>query len=279
MENNLKTFRYTYIFKNLGVVYLLFLALGIWITFAFDGPIIFLFILLGVGGLGIVMYMTTSVTISNEEISARTLTGSNALRWSEIDSVTSTISSFKLVNMDGDISVRVNSRLDGYTEIFGLLYQKRADLFDANKFKLFSKNIATQVIGLVVYGLLFVVGVLRYVFGRDWTSIGMIVVFGSSVFYLLKNLLITPKGITLEPNTLTLQYFRKISSYSRDDIGSIMFGRSGVLIILKNNLHMVLPNFSASPILIYFVLKRWFENSIVKSASDSHFSYNIGLST
>ena len=257
MQSNEKTFRYTYILKNLGVVYLLFLAIGFWITFAFDGPVFFIFVFLGVGVLGIIIYVTTSVTVFGEEISGRTLMVSRALRWSEIGSIKSTSSSFKLVNIDGDITIRVNARMDGYAEILDLLYQKRGDLFDANKFKSFSKSITALFAGLISYCLLFLLSMLRLVFGRDWESAGFSIVFGLLVFYMLKGLFFTPKNITLEADALTLQYFRKTNSYLRDNIASILFSGSQVSIILKNNSHIVISGFSASPIVIYFVLRRW----------------------
>ena len=267
MQTIEKTFRYTYILKNLGLVYLLFLAIGTWLTFAFDGFITFPIILLGVGVLGIVLYLTTSVTISNEDVSARTLTGSRTLRWSEIGVIKSTSSFFKLINVDGDTSIRINSRLDGYAQIFGLIYQKRGDLFDVNKTNSFSKKVIKHIVALLFSALMVIFFVLLFIFSKDFKFVGLSIVFGLSVFYELNGLLFTPESITIEENAVTLKYFNKTNSCSRDDIALIAFDGSHVSIIKKDNSHITVSDFPASPFVIYFVLKRWFEKPTTMQAS------------
>lgn len=274
MESTEKTFRYTYILKNLGVVYLLFLALDVWLTFAQDGPIFFLFILFGVGVVGAIIYITTSVTISNEDVSGRTLTGVRILKWSEIGAIKSTNSSFKMINVDGDISIRVNSRLDGYMEIFRLLYQKRADLFEYDKHNPFSRSVSSNIATVTIQLFLLIVSIANLVLlilnmGNSYFHILFIFV-GVGSIYTLINWFFSPQSITMHPNSLTVKYFHKTNLYSKDDIVSIYFGRALAIVNLKSNKRVTfsLSGFAQSPTVIYYVLQTWHPAAFVKLTND-----------
>jgi len=253
----------------LGVVYLLFLALGTWLIFAFDGPMVFLLILLGVGAFGIILYITTNVTVSNDEILARTLFGEKTIKWSEIGSFKSTRNSLKLMNADGDTTIRINSRLDGYIAILYMLYRLRDNLFDTSSLKAFSKNKTKLLINLLVYILVFAFVIIRYIFSGDWESILWGIGLGAAIFYSLYSMLFLPQVMILESDTIFLKYLTKTTSISRNDIASILSNGNQVSIILREGTQISVSDFEQGPFVVYSTLMRWHEPSHAKQTGFS----------
>lgn len=132
MEAKEKTFRYSYILKNLGALYLIFLVIVLVISLAGWDPVFLICdgVMLGGGLIFVTWYLTTSVSTSEFGIATKTIFGSKSLQWSEIGNFSSQGSSIRLCTNDGGRVLSIDSRLDGYNEIFELLYQKRPDLFD-----------------------------------------------------------------------------------------------------------------------------------------------------
>jgi len=269
MQSTEKTFRYTYILKNLGVVYLIFLALGFWLTFYFDGDVVFLFILIGVGVALIVIFLTTSVVISDEEITTRTLLGEKSLKWSEVDRISSERSSIKLMNRDGDTTLRVNSRLDGYAQIFSLLYQKRGDLFEYRVHNPFSRSVISNIITLIIqlfFGVVSVINLVFLILNKEY-SMSQIIFVGLGVFitYSLSNWFFSPQNLTINSNSLTIKYFYKNISCSKDEIASISFWKGQAIMGLKNKkvIKFSVSGFVQSGFVVYYVLKRWHPEAIL----------------
>jgi hypothetical protein len=268
MKNNLKTFRYTYIFKNLGVVYLIFLALGFWLTFSFDGDIIFLLVLIGVGVISTTIYLTTSASVSDEEITTKTLFGANSIKWSEVDNISSKRSSIMLKNRDGDITLRVNSRLDGYAQIFNLLYQKRADLFGYDKHNPFSRRVIDNIITLIIQLFFLMISIANLIFlilnKGDSTTHIIFIGLGISTIYSMINWFFSPQSLTVNSNSLTIKYFYKTVSYSKDEIVAISFLKGQAFVGLKNKMviKFSVSGFAQSGFVVYYVLKRWHPEAI-----------------
>ena len=122
MESNEKTFRYSQI-QSLVVFYLMFLVLCV-VAGLFVGIREFMFfvLLIGIGVILLILFLTTSIKISDSGITTNNLLGKKSLQWSDIRHVSSQGSSLKLHNRDGSNTLSINPRLDGSVEIFDLLY-------------------------------------------------------------------------------------------------------------------------------------------------------------
>lgn len=268
METNEKTFRYTYTFKNLGVFYLMFLfscvAAGLFMgqrEFMFS----FLPIMLGLGVILLIPYLSSSVTTSDLKISTRTLFGSKSLMWSEIGRVSSRGASLRLHSRKADVVLTVHPRLDGSAEIFNLIFSKRADLFDLYKNDPFSCS-TTTTIGTLVMGLLFVILALFLYFYKNYFFVpgvlGLLFCI-QSVTYLYIN----PRNITLENSRLIVNYVNKSISYSAGDIAAIQMGVTpqkqfvDVFMVLKDKRVMKMPRFKQALFIVYPVLKQWHEKA------------------
>jgi len=264
MEADEKTFRYSYVFKNLGVFYLMFLVSCV-VAGWFVGIREFMFfaILIGVGVILLTLFLTFSVNVSNVAIKTRTLFGTKSLQWSEISRISSQGSSLKLHNHDGGGTLSIDPRLDGSAEIFNLIFSKRADLFDAYKNDPIScshkNNISTLVLGLVFIILSF----LLYFYKNYFFVPGVLGLW--LCIQSLINLYTNPRTITLENNRLVVNYLKKSISYSADDIASFQMGVSpqkqfvDVFMVLKDKRIMKMPRFKQGYFIFYPVLKQWHE--------------------
>jgi hypothetical protein len=121
MESNEKVFRYSQI-KSLGVFYLMFLVLCV-IAGLFVGIREFMFFaaLIGIGLILLILFLTSSVTISDFGITTKSLLGKKSLQWSEIRHASSKGASIRLHNQDGSNTVSISPKLDKSVEIFDLL--------------------------------------------------------------------------------------------------------------------------------------------------------------
>ncbi len=261
METTEKTFRYSYIFKNLGTFYLMFLVLCVVIGW-YVGIREFMFfaIMIGSGVVLVIVFLTSSVSISDLKITTKNLLGTKSLEWSEISQFSSRGSSTRLHNYDGNTILTINSRLDGYTEIFEVLHHKRPDLFDIDRYRSIPHSVLNNVVS-IIFGLFLVgLGVLGYVRGRDLTTT---LIFGLifSLFGFV-NWYSSPRTITLGKKSLDIGYLRKVISYPIDDIVNITLGEKQhpiktVFVILQNRNILQLSGYDQTPIVMYYVLKRW----------------------
>lgn len=261
METTEKTFRYSYIFKNLGTFYLMFLVLCVGIgLFVGIREFMFFAIMIGCGMILLVVFLTSGASISDLGITTKTLLGTKSLQWSEIGRFSSRGSSTRLHNYDGNTVLSINSRLDGYAEIFDVLHHKRPDLFDIDKYRSIPHKVLNNVVSLIFGLFLMGLGLLGYVLGRDLTTT---LIFGSifSLFSLI-NWYSSPRTLTLGKESLDIGYLRKVVSYPIDDIVDIDLGGkqhpiNSVFVILQNRNILQLSGYNQTPIVMYYVLKRW----------------------
>lgn len=270
MEANEKTFRYAYMFKNLGVLYLIFLAIVVVISL-FGGDSVFFIcdgVMVGGGVLFVALYLTTSVGVSESGITTKTVLGTKSVKWSEISDVSSRGSSLKLRNYDGDVVLIINPRLDGSAEILNLIFSKRADLFDINKnnplLRSFRSNVITLTIGLLLIMLAF----LLYFYKNYFYISGVL-----GLLFCLQSLLswyFSPRSIALEDNCLVVNYLNRSLRFSVDDIESIQIGTTqqnqlkSVFIVFRNKRVMEVAGYKQTPFIIYPVLKQWHQNYVAK---------------
>ncbi len=270
METNEKTFRYSYIFKNLGTLYLIFLAIVVIISLIGWDPVFLICIgpMVAGGLIFTVLYRSTSVIFSETEITAKTLLGTKSLKWSEIGHFSSRGSSTRLHHYDGNTVLSIGSRLDGYTEIFELLHQKRPDLFDIDMYKSFTHKIMFNAIAQLAIGFFLVVlGLAGYFSGNE--ALISTLIFGF-IFTLVSfwNWYSSPRVLTLGQKSLEIGYLQKTESFPISDIADIKFGGqqqiksvqiNSVLVLLKNRNVINLSGYNQSPGVMYFVLKRWLQ--------------------
>ena len=277
METNEKSFRYTYMFRNLGTFYLIFLVIVIIISL-FGKDFVF-FICDGVmvaGGLIFATwYLTTQVKVSDFGIATKTILGSKSLRWSEINRFSARGSSTRLHRHDESIVLTIGYRLDSYAEIFELLHQKRPDLFDFEKYKSFTHNRSNAIVQLAIGIFLVVLGLFGYFTGNE--ALISTLIFGL-IFALVsfRSWYSSPRALTLEQESLNFSYVNKIVSLPINEITDIKIGReqqvksvqvNSVLVFLKNGSVLMLSSYDQSAIVMYYVLKQW------------HKKYGTGIQT
>jgi hypothetical protein len=264
MESNEKTFRYSQI-KSLGILYLMFLVLCV-VAGLFVGIREFMFfaILIGIGILLLILFWTSSVTISDLGVTTKSLFGKKSLQWSEIRHVSSKGSSIQLHNQDGRNTLSVSPGLEKSIEIFDLLYSKRPDLFSIKKNNPLVYSLKSTFTYLAIGLLLISVSLLLY-FNNSRLDILMLLIGLGNCGVALFQWYFSPRRIILENDCLIVKYINnKSKSISADDIDAIEIGRTkqnqfkSVDIFFQNR-RSVLPlsGFKQSPFIIYPVLSKW----------------------
>jgi hypothetical protein len=271
MESNEKTYRYSQI-KSLGVLYLMFLVLCV-VAGLFVGIREFMFFtaLIGIGVILLVLYLTSSVKISDLGITTKNLFGKKSLQWSEIRHVSSKGSSIRLHNRDGSSTVSISPGLDKSIELFDLLYSKRPDLFSIKKNNPLIYGFKSTFIYLGIGLLLIIVALLLY-YNNNRLNILMLLLGLGNFGAALLMWYFSPRSITLESDCLIVKYINNQSkSISIDEIDAIQIGRTKQnqfksVDILYRNKRFVLPlsGFKQSPFIIYPVLRKWHQIHVEK---------------
>lgn len=275
METNEKTFRYSYVFKNLGVLYLIFLAVIVVISL-FGGDTVFFIcdgVMIGGGAIFVALYLTNSVMISESSITTKTILGTKSLKWSEIGHVSSRGSSLKLHSHNGDVVLMINPRLDGSEGILNSIFSKRADLFDMNKNNPLLRSFRSNVITLVIGLLLITLSLLLYAYKNYLYTSGFL-----GLLFCSQSLLswyASPHSMALEGDRLVLNYLNRSLRFSVDDIESIQIGTTqqnqlkSVFIVFRDKRVMEVSGFKQTPFIIYPVLKQWHQNYVAKQPNPS----------
>lgn len=266
MEANEKTFRH-----SPGKVALMFFG-GLFLGFfAFSTGQADYFLL---GFTGIVLaialfYATSSVKISNEEITTDRLFVSKSLRWSELARASTRGQALQLHNQDEDLTLSIDSQLDGYMEILDMIFNRRPDLLDKSDdhvmsisglVSIFTLGFGLFLIAIPVF-LFFVTAEVDSIFFLFFFAIGMIII----VVWLL-----SPKSLTLESKNLIVGYLFNEVSHSADDINSISLEKrstkNGYVYFAQINLtsgkKIKLPAFKQGAPLTYQILKRWHKKAV-----------------
>lgn len=268
METNEKKFRYTHFYKNLAILYILFLSIVIIARISPDDPdvvkLVLLSITIAIGVILLILCSTTSVSISETGNTKKFTVATKSLQWSEIINISSQGSSLKLHN--NDVVITINSRLYGAIEIFNMLFSKRADLFDSHKNKPFLRSIKNNV-GTLLVGLILVILALLLYLIKDYvfTAGYLGLLFCIQAFLSWYS---SPRSITLENNSLVVAYLRKSVSIPVDNLESVQIGKTkqgqvtSVFLVFKNKTQMEISGYNQTPLIIYPVLKQWHEKNI-----------------
>ena len=261
--------------ENLGLLYLIFLAIIIVISLFGRDTVFFICdgVLIGVGVIFVVLYLTTSVMVSKSTITTKTILGAKSLNWSEISHASSQGSSLRLLNDAGNIVLNINPRLDGLVDILNLIFAKRPDLFGINRNNPLVRSFRSNVITLTIGLLIIILAVLLYFYKNYLYASGFLgLLFG---FQSLLSWYSSPRNIALDENYLLVNYLNRSLRFSVDDIESIQIGRTeqnqlkSVFIVFRNKRVMEVSGFKQTPFIIYPVLKHWHEKYAAKQPRPS----------
>jgi len=268
MESKGRVFRHSFgklALMSLGVVLFIFLA-----YFLRNANYFFVVVVIFVVSLIVfLLYITSSVKISNEGITTYRLLSSKSLKWSEIGHVSTRGQSLKLHDRDENITLSLDSQLEGYIEILDVIFKKRPDLFDVGENNIMSCGLLNNIT-VVGFGLLVIAAsVFLYLVAEEvLETMGALILFviGS---YTIVNWFLGSRGIALESRSLLVMYLFKEISYSVDDISSVSLEKRRmndgyvyfVRINLKSGRPFRLSTFKQGHILTYQILKRWHEKA------------------
>lgn len=273
MESNKRIFRHSFgklVLMSLGVLFLGYAA------FAIGKTDYFLMTLAGIAFMIVLLYATSSVRISDEEITTSRLLGSKSLRWSEIAHVSVRGQALRLHDHDGDLILSIDSQLDGYKEILDIVFSKRPDLFEEGENTVMSSGWLGNLLA-VGFGLLIVaVSVLLFSVSEEFEKIYSVIFFAVGVYFIVYWFL-SPKSIALEDRTLLVMYFFREVSYPAEEIRFISLEKrktkNGYVYFVQINLEsgkkIELPGFTQGAALTYQILKRWHEKATSKDIAIS----------
>jgi len=266
MESVEKTYRHS--FGKLALMFLggLFVAYIIYVSGELDH------ILLGMAGIIFIVsisYAASSVKISNDEIVTGSLLGSRSLRWTEISRVSMRGQSLRLHNRDEDVTLSLDSQLDGYPEILDIIFNKRPGLFEVGDNNVMSRSVWGSVFA-IGFGLLMMAISVTLLFTIDTTGIILSLFFFIFGLFLIGTWLLGAQRLELESQSMTIVYLYRRVSYTVGDISSITLEkrrtRNGYIYFVQANLvsgkKVKLPAFKQGSALIYQILKRWHSKGV-----------------
>jgi len=213
--------------------------------------------------------VSNSIIITDTEITAKNLLGEKNLAWGEIQQVSGS-SGLKLKNMDGDLTISIQSELPGFEEIVDTVGEKRPDLFSAQQFPEINSGLRFFIpLGLLAILLGGALVVLVYL-SRDFAEVSAAFLMPMAVLiilmlFILGMSLTTPRSITMDGHTLTVRYLWRERILAADEIESVALKfqstRNGrvyyPVLNLKNGKNMRIPGLKVGPAVMYLVLKEW----------------------
>lgn len=272
MESNKRIFRHS--FGKLALIYSGLLIFG-FLVYLIGPKGYFLFAMVGIGLIIALFYSTSSIKISDQELTTSRLLRLKSLRWSEIERVSMRGQSLRLHNHDEDIVLSLDSQVEGYAEILDIVFSKRPDLFDEGENTVMSSGWLGNLLILGFGLLIIVVSVLGFsVPEEEYDKIFSVIFFALGV-YLIVSWFLSPKSVALEDRTLLLMYFFKEVSYSAEDIHFISLEKrrtkDGYIYFPQLNLRsgkkILLPGFKQGSVITYQILKRWHEKATSKDTT------------
>jgi hypothetical protein len=213
MEAHIQTFRHSF-----GKVALMVLGGGFIGLLAFTAGQLDYFLLAIAGILPVValFYATSSVKISEAEITTTRLLGSKSLRWSEIARISTLSQSLRLHNYDDDLVLFLDSQLDGYPDILNIVFSKRPDLLDRNDDRVMSMSWLAVISSLSAGLLIIAIAVFQFLATEDVGKIFSLVFLVAGLSIVVKWFL-SPKRITLDNKDLIVGYwFKEVSCSARE---------------------------------------------------------------
>lgn len=266
MDQTQRTFRHSFgklVLMFLGGLFFVYMVLSVgesdYFLLAMTGIIFFIAI----------SYATSNVKISSDEITTSRFLVAKSLRWSDIARVSMRGQSLRLHNRDEDVTLALDSQLDGYTEILDIIFNKRPELFDVIENNVLSRN-ALGLALAIGFGLL----IMAFPVFIFWTSEEFDFLYGAIFFVIglimMAGWLFTPQRVVLENETMLITYLYKKISYSINDINSITLEkrrtRNGYVYFVQINLKagkpLKLPGFKQGNALTYQLLKRWHSKGV-----------------
>ena len=225
------------------------------------------------GIIGILLFVaifnaTSSVKISSNEIITGRLLGSKSLRWSDIARVSMRGQSLRLHNRDEDVTLSLDSQLDGYPEILDIVFNKRPDLFEVGENNIMTRSLLGSIFFLG-FGLLLLLASIFLFFTLDEAGIIFGLVLALFGLILIGSWLLGAQRLELESQTMTIVYLYKKVSYTTSDISSITLKkqrtRNGYVYFVQADLQsgkkLRIPSFKQGSTLTYQILKRWHSKS------------------
>jgi uncharacterized protein (DUF58 family) len=210
--------------------------------------------------------LTGQASISDAEISSRSLLGTRTLAWSEIHRVSGSGNRIRLHNSDGDVTVSPSPHLPAYEEIVEWIGVKRPDLFNPHEHSYMTRNWAGAILPVLV-GL--------SIMGMGWlisVPTDGYFVFLFSIFlglFIVGNAFASPQSVTLDGHSMTIRHLFKERTLSAGDIQSVELSyyrtRNGkryfVLLHLPGNKAIKITGLSPSLPIVYHTLKNWHNRS------------------
>ena len=262
METNEQTFRHSsdkLLFMLMGGAFLVFLGFSggeiNYCCFSTAGIVLAIFL----------VFVTSSIKISTDEITTTRLLGSKSLRWSEIARISIHGETLRLHSRDEDVTLSLDSQMDNYKEILDIIFSQRPDLLDVSENDALSSSWLrnTVVLGSGLFIIVISI-VLFFVFkGFDKIFSLPLLVLGG---YILASWFSAPRRLTLDSKKLIVGYLSKEEMYAADDISSIAYmskrkSKSGYINFVQINLragdHIQVSVFEHGNAFAYQILKRW----------------------
>jgi hypothetical protein len=268
MDVTEKTFRYSHIFRNIGVPYFMFLFLvSILSYFARDMVILtVLGMTIAFGLFLLVLYRTSGIQVSDRGITQKTLLGSKSLDWEDIRQIYARGSSLRV---QGDhVTLSISPRLYGAMEISQWINTKRPDLFKIRQIAWLERNNNRNITIMSIGLLLVVLSGLLY-FYRDYLFVPGVV--GPLLCALAAgNWYFSPRGMVLDGNRLIVRFQKRSVSYAAHDIAGIQASKTqqdqfrSVVVGFRDRHALDLSVFQQTPFITYPVLKKWHQKSVTR---------------
>jgi hypothetical protein len=267
IESPEKTFRHS--FGKLAWMFLGALFFG-FIVYTSGNWDLFTLAIIGIFIIVAISYAASSVRISNDEIETRRLLGSKSLRWSEIFRVSMRGQSLRLHNRDEDVTLSLDSQLDGYTEILDIVFNKRPDLFEVGDNNIMTRSVLGTIFTVGVGFLLLLASVFLFI-TLDETGIIIGLSLAIIGLILIGSWMLGAQRLELESQTMTIVYLYRKVSYTTSDINSITLEKrrtkNGYIYFVQANLSsgkkLRIPTFQQGSSLVYQLLKRWHSKGAV----------------
>jgi hypothetical protein len=260
MEAKEKVYR-----RPLGVLVLILLGalFAFYIAFSVDEANYFFFFLASLVLISALLHVTSTVKISEHEITVSKLTGSKSLKWAEIAHISTHGQTLRLHHRDNDLVLSIDPQLVGYTTIVDIVFSKRADLIDESE-TTFSTTWLTGLVILAFGSLITIFSVFAFLEVKGVEKFFAVLLLAAGIYTILLWFLY-PRRVVLENQNIRVKYLFRELSYTVDHISSItlekLTTKDGysyfVQINLSSGKKIKLPPFKQGFVVAYQVIKRW----------------------
>jgi len=208
------------------------------------------------------------ITLTNDEISTHWFGRKKRIRWDEISSVSNRNiwGDLKLQSSDSSYSLRVDSQVEGYSEVVKLIEYKRPDLFDAD---------IPDTFHWVIWGQLFLGGIGSFIVAMGIKGI-LEHEMGAGLGLLALGLLTLSivftqtRTVALQDNDLVLKSLLRERRLKAQDIEAIYIDTASsgygsvahpITIRLTKGKTISLGGFREGPAMLYQALQAWWQRN------------------